>query len=1085
MSEIDNLIDYIRINTDENTLKIIDFIERANVLTYNMKTDRIKDGDRIIEKPTNVLESSYLKMCSEDFEEGYDMLGQFFLHYQDYILRDLRAYWRFSISNLEKEFSSKCSYCNIKVKYCPMKVLGYIKKCINDKKINEYEFFDRLMEVEESKYKNDEYEIEDIVNKILNITNNRLDITGAEFLIQTQAIELEKEENGILYYRYLDFKVNNISFINNLYEYFAENKGLYGNLNLSDLYINDNFSYMFNKSPIELAAYIKYICEVKSVDVSNVLVKIYDRIEVSEDISKLAYYYEYINMTNKLECDEEIKRQVIEILNYIRNYSNIKKVPYIQFNFEILTKNKDISDEIINIINRFANSYGYLQNANTLYVDSEMLIKRTKDNSDVFYQLDKLYAENSFLVFTNIDKIKYLNEYRVDTFFSGMEKFYSKNKKSMTVLVGEKKGLIELTGKYEILNKYMITTKLDIQGSDVSYIKNKILKRISKLTDITDEVKEELDKYIESTYNPNILDENQYMDDVYEKVIFNKFKDRNIFKELDIDSIPKVADTRSIEEIFNDLNNLIGITEVKSKINELVKFIDYSNKINNGGVVNLNMIFKGNAGTGKTTIARIFAELFYKFGYIKKNSIIEVTSKDLIGDHLGQTAPKTQKVIESALDGVLFIDEAYSLMSSRGSADYASECISTICKAMETYKDRLVIIFAGYTKEMNDFINKNQGLMSRIGYEIEFPDFTKDELWEIFKTEAEGNEFIIGDGVEAKVRNIIAKNSITRNFGNARFVINLFNKLVLTHAVSYVEGEENLKVITSKDVDTLEATIKDKERGMDEILNDINSLIGLEDIKEVIYGFVSVLELNRKLDRRTDFNMHMIFKGNAGTGKTTVARLLAEIYYNLGYIKKNKLVEVQSQDLIGEYVGQTGPKTQNVIETALDGVLFIDEAYSIMNHIGGNASFTDECIATLLKAMEDYSGRLIIIFAGYTEEMKRFRDQNPGLKSRIGFELNFKDYSVEDLMNIFFKKLNEKQFKINEEAILKVRKIFENAKKVENFGNGRFVENTIQKIIVEHAMQTRNVDDYERLTTITEEDIKEIKAEESKNRIGF
>lgn len=196
MSEIDNLIDYIRINTDENTLKIIDFIERANVLTYNMKTDRIKDGDRIIEKPTNVLESSYLKMCSEDFEEGYDMLGQFFLHYQDYILRDLRAYWRFSISNLEKEFSSKCSYCNIKVKYCPMKVLGYIKKCINDKKINEYEFFDRLMEVEESKYKNDEYEIEDIVNKILNITNNRLDITGAEFLIQTQAIELEKEENG-------------------------------------------------------------------------------------------------------------------------------------------------------------------------------------------------------------------------------------------------------------------------------------------------------------------------------------------------------------------------------------------------------------------------------------------------------------------------------------------------------------------------------------------------------------------------------------------------------------------------------------------------------------------------------------------------------------------------------------------------------------------------------------------------------------------------------------------------------------------------------------------------------------------------
>ena len=117
MGEIDNLVDYIKSNTDTDTLKIIDFIERANVLTYNMKIDRVKEGDRFVDKPTNLLEASYLKMCSEDFEENYDMLGQFFLHYQDYILRDLRAYWRFNINNLEREFSSKCSYCNINIKY--------------------------------------------------------------------------------------------------------------------------------------------------------------------------------------------------------------------------------------------------------------------------------------------------------------------------------------------------------------------------------------------------------------------------------------------------------------------------------------------------------------------------------------------------------------------------------------------------------------------------------------------------------------------------------------------------------------------------------------------------------------------------------------------------------------------------------------------------------------------------------------------------------------------------------------------------------------------------------------------------------
>ena len=197
---------------------------------------------------------------------------------------------------------------------------------------------------------------------------------------------------------------------------------------------------------------------------------------------------------------------------------------------------------------------------------------------------------------------------------------------------------------------------------------------------------------------------------------------------------------------------------------------------------NLNMVFKGNAGTGKTTVARLYAELFFKLGFIKKNNIIEVTSKDLIGDHLGQTAIKTQSVIDRALDGVLFIDEAYSIMASKGTADYPAECISTLCKAMDTYKDRLVIIFAGYTREMNEFINKNQGLMSRVGNEIEFPDFTVDELWEIFRTEAEGNGFTLENSVESKIRKIISKNKITRNFGNARFVINLFEKLVVTHA---------------------------------------------------------------------------------------------------------------------------------------------------------------------------------------------------------------------------------------------------------------------------------------------------------------
>ena len=482
-------------------------------------------------------------------------------------------------------------------------------------------------------------------------------------------------------------------------------------------------------------------------------------------------------------------------------------------------------------------------------------------------------------------------------------------------------------------------------------------------------------------------------------------------------------------------------------------------------------------------MSKIMAELFYSLGIIKTSKVIEVAGKDLIGEHLGQTAPKTQRIINSALDGVLVIDEAGSIMTSKGSADFPAEAIATLCSNMDKYKDRLIVILAGYKNDMNSFKNKSSGLFSRIGFEIEFEDFSTEELTEIFKNKLKEKDFEIEEKALERVSKNLEKARISRNFGNARYIENLFEKLVLAHSMNFTD--QNLKKFSVQDVENMEKTIKGDEKTIDDILFELNSLIGLKDIKEVIEGFVSVLEFNKKLNRQNDFNMHMIFKGNAGTGKTTVARLIANIYYSLGYIKKNKVVEVQSQDLIGEWLGQTGPKTQNVIDSAIDGVLFIDEAYSLMEHKGSSASYTAECIATLLKAMEDYKGRLVVIFAGYTEEMRQFRDLNPGLKSRIGFELTFKDYSTNELVSIFRKKIKDEKLDLEEACIEKVRKILEDAKKVENFGNGRFVDNMVQKIIIAHAKRTRNESDIKILSTIIPEDIIDVKAERSKNKIGF
>lgn len=1084
--QMENFVKFIKESFSIEDIKVAKFIYDLNLLSYSMITEKVREGDKIVDKPTNIIELSYLKLCDKKFESAKDLLERMYLFYIGFSLKEYKSILRLNLNNLEREFKYKCSYCNIENETCPFKLVGYIKKCIDDNHFDAKKVFNLLVS-NNKKYKDEVETIKYISEKIDSITNNINDIFAAEMLLNSDSVYIEKEENEKIYYRCIDFNyINNNSFYNNLNDYYKKKNGKKDEMYLSEFKIEELNSYIFDKSPIQIAVLIKHLCDSYTIDYEKVISYISTKRNFKDINFNDIYYKQYVHSIDELECLESEKAEITTILTYIRNYYFNENLPYIHFNIGLFTKNNVISDKIVTVINRFARTFNYIGNKGTILVDTEMLVKRTKDSTDMIMQMDKIYNENDVVIFNNLSKIKNLNEFRVDAFYTSFEKFNERNRRSITFFIESEDVFKELTQKHPEIYNALVNKKIKIEEFPIEKIKAKLLERLESILKIDKEFENSIEEYIKNTYKSSLMDEYTYIDYLYKLIVFNKYKILNSSDEFGKDDIPEEENLREVEEILNDINSLVGLADVKENIREFIKYIDYTKKIDTEGFANLNMIFKGNSGTGKTTVARLVAELFYKLGFIRENKIIEVTSKDLIGSHLGETAPKTQSVIDTALDGVLLIDEAYTIMASKGgtSSNYASECMATISKAMEIYKDRLVIIFAGYTKEMNDFINNNQGLMSRIGYEIEFPDFTKEELIQIFKDEVNGNEFQIEDGVLDKIERIIVKNKIGRNFGNARFVKNLFDKLVLVHSANY-EDEKLLKTITKRDIEILEETKKDKTRTIDDILKDLNSLIGIQKVKDRINGFVSVIELNKKLERTPDFNMHMIFKGNAGTGKTTVARLLAEVYYNLGYVKRNKLVEVQSQDLIGEFLGQTGPKTQAVIESALDGVLFIDEAYSIMEHGGQNASYSAECVATLLKAMEDYQGRLIIIFAGYTEEMKRFRDLNPGLKSRIGYEIDFDDYSLEELMQIFDKKAQEKGFKTDNKAREKVEEIMRKAMNVENFGNGRFVENTLQKIIIEHAIKTRNIMDTERLLTFTEEDISEIKAEESRKRIGF
>ena len=229
-----------------------------------------------------------------------------------------------------------------------------------------------------------------------------------------------------------------------------------------------------------------------------------------------------------------------------------------------------------------------------------------------------------------------------------------------------------------------------------------------------------------------------------------------------------------------------------------------------------------------------------------------------------------------------------------------------------------------------------------------------------------------------------------------------------------------------------------------------------------------------------------LFAGPRGTGKTTVARLLSDILYNLGYTKKNKLVEVSAKDLIAEYVGQTAGKTYNVLKSAFGGVLFIDEAYSIVEN-GPNASFSSDCMTTILKVLEDQRDNLIVIFAGYEKQMENFIKFNPGLKSRIGYTIKFDDYTTQELLDIFKQLVRKNHLNITSEALEKVKYIIEMSKNVEDFGNARYINQIYQNILIAHSRNAENIEDYKNLMTITVEDIneEELTVKNERRKIGF
>ncbi|OLP17240.1 AAA family ATPase [Leptolyngbya sp. 'hensonii'] len=290
------------------------------------------------------------------------------------------------------------------------------------------------------------------------------------------------------------------------------------------------------------------------------------------------------------------------------------------------------------------------------------------------------------------------------------------------------------------------------------------------------------------------------------------------------------------------------------------------------------------------------------------------------------------------------------------------------------------------------------------------------------------------------------------------------------------QGESSEKSTDQKEQPN--AVYPPAEDSLEKVLEQLNSLVGMETVKDEIKTLTNFLKVQKLRTERglakTTVSLHAVFAGNPGTGKTTVARMLGRIYKHLGFLSSGHLVETDRAGLVAGYVGQTAKKVDELLKSALDGVLFIDEAYALTPQTSGN-DFGQEAIDTLLKRMEDHRDRLVVIAAGYTDNMTEFVESNPGLKSRFNRYFYFKDYRPEELLAIFHKLCRESNFKVMPETETRLLEIFQTLydKRDKSFGNGRLVRNIFEKTIERQANRLVNIQTItdEVLSTLLPEDI--------------
>ncbi len=535
---------------------------------------------------------------------------------------------------------------------------------------------------------------------------------------------------------------------------------------------------------------------------------------------------------------------------------------------------------------------------------------------------------------------------------------------------------------------------------------------------------------------------------------------------------------RAIDDTTNpeyQMMHLIGQEDAKKEFKRIKAYVEK----NDTRSIYKNIAFSGENGVGKSTVGRLIAKVLFKYGAIDRDTFSETSAKELFDSTTGVTTTNLNDFYHEGYGGVILIDDLHYLEGLNLSN--VREGLLALSNLMAGDHNTCFIL-CDNKYNINQILENHKDLFQdKIRFRVNFKDFTRDELGEILKIKVKEKGYYIDKDALDRLLDVIFLSKSYGNNINATAAIAILEEVIIIQNVRTELVDDKTIIKDDVDVYVLEndiAFIDQKTGYQSEARKKLDELVGLEKIKETVDDLIAYFAINR--GKRVDF--HMSFTGNPGTGKTEVARIIGKLLCQEGILGTSKFLEVTRRDLVGQYIGQSAIITRDIIDKAMGGVLYIDEAYSLA--YGGERDFGPEVIAELLKAMEDRRGEFCVILAGYTSEMKKLYDLNPGFKSRIKFELEFPDYSDEELEKIARLFLKREGYVMNDEDLKLFVKFVSIQRNKPNFANVRTLRESLSKLQIKHAGRMRQIGGDINSKELDLEDIKAVFSKEEFDEIS-